>query len=80
MTSTSLHGGTTGHAKGVLWRQHDIVHLRDGRRGRRRGARVHRVVANAASAGAMRVMPAGPFMHGAGHWIAFLAMNAVTRS
>ena len=23
----------------------------------------------------MRVMPAAPFMHGAGHWIAFLAMD-----
>jgi fatty-acyl-CoA synthase len=68
-------GGTTGMPKGVLWRQHDIfLSVMGGML----GAAPHpsyESVAETATAGAMRVMPAAPFMHGAGHWIAFLAMD-----
>ena len=68
-------GGTTGMPKGVLWRQHDIFLSVMG--GAVAGAPHESLesVVEAAKGGAMRVMPAAPFMHGAGHWIAFLAMN-----
>src|SRR3954452_4410417 len=68
-------GGTTGMPKGVLWRQHDIFLSVMG--GAVAGASHESLesVVEAAKGGAMRVMPAAPFMHGAGHWIAFLAMN-----
>jgi fatty-acyl-CoA synthase len=62
-------GGTTGLPKGVLWRQEDIF---------RAGlyteevADLPEVVARAqAREGALRVLPAPPFMHGAAHWLAF---------
>jgi len=68
-------GGTTGMPKGVLWRQHDIFMSVMG--GAVAGAPHQSLqsVVDAAKQGMMRVMPAAPFMHGAGHWIAFLAMN-----
>jgi acyl-CoA synthetase (AMP-forming)/AMP-acid ligase II len=62
--------------KGVLWRQHDIYMSVMG--GAVAGGAPHESlesVVEAAKQGMMRVMPAAPFMHGAGHWIAFLAMN-----
>jgi fatty-acyl-CoA synthase len=64
-------GGTTGMPKGVLWRQSDILFSALGG-----GAHpsLESMVA-AAQAGAMRILPAAPFMHGAGHWIAFTALN-----
>src|SRR4051812_9802638 len=68
-------GGTTGMPKGVLWRQHDIFLSVMG--GAVQGA-PHaslEAVVEAAKSGMLRVCPAAPFMHGAGHWIAFLAMN-----
>jgi fatty-acyl-CoA synthase len=68
-------GGTTGMPKGVLWRQHDIfVSVMGGAVAGTPHESIESVVA-AAQGGAMRVLPAAPFMHGAGHWIAFLAMN-----
>ncbi|HEX4821466.1 MAG TPA: acyl-CoA synthetase [Acidimicrobiales bacterium] len=68
-------GGTTGMPKGVLWRQHDIfLSVMGGAVAGTPHESLESVV-EAAKAGAMRVMPAAPFMHGAGHWIAFLAMN-----
>src|SRR5581483_3215459 len=68
-------GGTTGMPKGVLWRQHDIFMSVMG--GAMSGVPHESLasVVDAAKQGAMRVCPAAPFMHGAGHWIAFLAMN-----
>ena len=68
-------GGTTGMPKGVLWRQHDIFMSVMG--GAVTGAPHESLesVVESAKSGMLRVMPAAPFMHGAGHWIAFLAMN-----
>jgi len=68
-------GGTTGMPKGVLWRQHDIYMSVMG--GAVTGSPHESLesVVEAAKSGTLRVMPAAPFMHGAGHWIAFLAMN-----
>jgi fatty-acyl-CoA synthase len=68
-------GGTTGMPKGVLWRQHDIYMSVMG--GAVTGSPHESLesVVEAAKSGMLRVMPAAPFMHGAGHWIAFLAMN-----
>jgi fatty-acyl-CoA synthase len=68
-------GGTTGMPKGVLWRQHDIYMSVMG--GAVTGAPHESLesVVEAAKSGMLRVMPAAPFMHGAGHWIALLAMN-----
>jgi fatty-acyl-CoA synthase len=68
-------GGTTGMPKGVLWRQPNIFRTAMG--GRNQGttlpwASMDELVA-AATGGGMVVLPAAPFMHGAGHWIAFLA-------
>jgi fatty-acyl-CoA synthase len=64
-------GGTTGMPKGVLWRQHDIfLSVMGGA-----GHESYESIVAAAKNGAMRVLPAAPFMHGAGHWIAFLAMD-----
>jgi acyl-CoA synthetase (AMP-forming)/AMP-acid ligase II len=61
--------------KGVLWRQHDIfLSVMGGRAGIEPHESVESVV-EVAKTGAMRVLPAAPFMHGAGHWIAFLAMD-----
>jgi fatty-acyl-CoA synthase len=62
--------------KGVLWRQADIfVSVMAGRAADGTPHASLDSIVEAARAGAMRVLPAAPFMHGAGHWIAFLAMN-----
>jgi fatty-acyl-CoA synthase len=64
-------GGTTGMPKGVLWRQSDILFAA-------LGAGAHSslgALVAAARNGGMRMLPAAPFMHGAGHWIAFSALN-----
>ncbi|MGA1677601.1 MAG: AMP-binding protein [Pseudomonadales bacterium] len=64
-------GGTTGMPKGVLWRQSDILFAALGG-----GAHPSLdALVGAARAGGMRMLPAAPFMHGAGHWIAFSALN-----
>jgi 3-oxocholest-4-en-26-oate---CoA ligase len=69
-------GGTTGMPKGVLWRQADIFVGAMGGRNLATGeewATLEDVVANAESTGGARLLPAPPFMHGAGHWLAFNA-------
>jgi fatty-acyl-CoA synthase len=64
-------GGTTGMPKGVLWRQADIF---VGALGGQEADSVEPIV-ELAKSGAMRVLPSPPFMHGAGHWISFLAFH-----
>jgi fatty-acyl-CoA synthase len=71
-------GGTTGMPKGVLWRQADIYVGALGGRNLGTGGEfesVEQVVESARSGGA-RLLPAPPFMHGAGHWLAFNALNS----
>jgi fatty-acyl-CoA synthase len=68
-------GGTTGLPKGVLWRQSDIFRTAMGGLNQATAepwASLDELVA-AAAGGGLVVLPAAPFMHGAGHWIAFLA-------
>jgi len=70
-------GGTTGMPKGVLWRQADIYVGAMGGRDLSTGeewASLDAIVTAAGNGGA-RLLPAPPFMHGAGHWLAFNAMN-----
>ncbi len=70
-------GGTTGMPKGVLWRQADIYVGAMGGRDLSTGQEwesLDSITAAAVSAGT-RLVPAPPFMHGAGHWLAFNAMN-----
>ncbi len=70
-------GGTTGHPKGVLWRQADIWVASLGGRELASGREVtdlEAVVANARNGGA-RTLTAAPFMHAAGHWLAFVAFT-----
>jgi len=70
-------GGTTGMPKGVLWRQADIFVGAMGGRDLSTGeewATLEAVVASAVNGGS-RLLPAPPFMHGAGHWLSFNAMN-----
>ncbi|MGH9187912.1 MAG: AMP-binding protein, partial [Acidimicrobiales bacterium] len=71
-------GGTTGMPKGVLWRQSDIFMSVMGGRHLDQVTEHERLedVVDTARTGGLKVMPAAPFMHGAGHWIAFLAMNS----
>ncbi len=66
-------GGTTGMPKGVLWRQADIFVGAMGGRSMATGGEwddLEQIVETARSGGA-RLLPAPPFMHGAGHWLAF---------
>jgi acyl-CoA synthetase (AMP-forming)/AMP-acid ligase II len=70
-------GGTTGMPKGVLWRQADIVPAALGGRDLGTGQEwsdLDAIVANARNGGA-RMMASPPFMHGAAHWMAFIALN-----
>ena len=71
-------GGTTGMPKGVLWRQADIYVGALGGRNLGTGGEFESVeqVVEAATNGGARLLPAPPFMHGAGHWLAFNAMNS----
>jgi fatty-acyl-CoA synthase len=71
-------GGTTGMPKGVLWRQADIYVGALGGRNLGTGGEHESVeqVVEAARNGGARLLPAPPFMHGAGHWLAFNAMNS----
>jgi 3-oxocholest-4-en-26-oate---CoA ligase len=68
-------GGTTGMPKGVLWRQQDILCSVMGGRGPDGQQHTLDAMVEIAKGGAMRTMPAAPFMHGAGHWIALLALD-----
>ena len=68
-------GGTTGMPKGVLWRQADIFVGAMGGRNlatSQEWSSIDEVVEAAVNGGA-RLLPAPPFMHGAGHWLAFNA-------
>lgn len=69
-------GGTTGMPKGVLWRQADILVAALG--GRMPDGKVidslETYVARAKMTD-MKTLPAAPFMHGAGHWVAFSAFH-----
>jgi acyl-CoA synthetase (AMP-forming)/AMP-acid ligase II len=66
-------GGTTGMPKGVLWRQADIFVGAMGGRSMATGGEWDDLeqVVEAARGGGARLLPAPPFMHGAGHWLAF---------
>jgi acyl-CoA synthetase (AMP-forming)/AMP-acid ligase II len=71
-------GGTTGMPKGVLWRQADIYVGALGGRNLGTGSEWESVeeIVEAARNGGARLLPAPPFMHGAGHWLALNAMNS----
>ena len=62
-------GGTTGHPKGVLWRQTDFLVAALGVRGPD-GNEVEELsqLVAAASRRNLRALPAPPLMHGAAHW------------
>jgi 3-oxocholest-4-en-26-oate---CoA ligase len=66
-------GGTTGMPKGVLWRQADIFVGAMGGRNLITGEEWSGldVLAEAARSAGARLLPSPPFMHGAGHWLAF---------
>lgn len=72
-------GGTTGMPKGVLWRHSDIHRTAMG--GRNTATRQPWATLDEAADVAAATDPptvvcaAAPFMHGAGHWVAFMAMN-----
>ncbi len=70
-------GGTTGMPKGVLWRQADIFVGAMGGRSLATGAEWASLeeIQEAAVNGGNRLLPAPPFMHGAGHWLSFNAMG-----
>ena len=66
-------GGTTGMPKGVLWRQADIFPAALGGVDAATGGEwesYEAIGAGAAASDVMVFLPAAPFMHGAGHWIA----------
>ncbi|MCC6767304.1 MAG: acyl-CoA synthetase [Deltaproteobacteria bacterium] len=70
-------GGTTGMPKGVLWRQADIFFSAMGGQvpGQEAVTSMADVVARTAWGEMNRILPAPPFMHGAGHWTAFIALH-----
>lgn len=70
-------GGTTGMPKGVLWRQGDIITSALG--GRKKDGSVVTALdtfkQRAEKSPGFRFLPTPPFMHGAGHWVAFNAWH-----
>lgn len=70
-------GGTTGQPKGVLWRQEDIFFAALG--GRMPGGApvqsLEELLERVPYGAFMRILPAPPFMHGAGHWTAFMILH-----
>ena len=71
-------GGTTGMPKGVLWRQADIHRTAMGGRHpltREPWPTLDAIVEFASGPRQHVVCTAAPFMHGAGQWLAFMAMN-----
>jgi 3-oxocholest-4-en-26-oate---CoA ligase len=71
-------GGTTGLPKGVLWRQGDVfVSVLGGRRPKD-GSVIENgeELAARAAKGGTRILPAPPFMHAAGQWIALNGLCA----
>jgi acyl-CoA synthetase (AMP-forming)/AMP-acid ligase II len=71
-------GGTTGMPKGVLWRQEDIFFGAMGGRlmGIVTAQSVEELAERAIGGEMMRMLPAPPFMHGAGHWTAFITFHS----
>ncbi len=71
-------GGTTGMPKGVLWRQEDIFFAALGGRmpGGMAVTSLQEMVDRAPYGEMFRILPAPPFMHGAGHWSAFMMLHA----
>ena len=71
-------GGTTGMPKGVLWRQEDIFFGALG--GKMPGTdpvtSLDEIRQRAPGGSMLRILPAAPFMHGAGHWSAFITLHA----
>lgn len=70
-------GGTTGMPKGVLWRQGDIITSALGGR-KKDGSVVTEIEVfnkRAEKSPGFRFLPTPPFMHGAGHWVAFNAWH-----
>ncbi len=72
-------GGTTGHPKGVLWRQADVFVTalggRDFRHGGREWADLDELAAAVAGRPGVRSLSAAPFMHGTGQWVSFQAFH-----
>lgn len=70
-------GGTTGMPKGVLWRQIDIAVAAMSLRHQATGEHesLEAFVATLSTTPPLITLPAAPFMHGAGHWIAFTAWH-----
>jgi fatty-acyl-CoA synthase len=69
-------GGTTGMPKGVLWRQADI--LVAALAGRAADGKILQTLdeyVERAKTVSMKMFPAAPYMHGAGHWIALTALH-----
>lgn len=71
-------GGTTGMPKGVLWRQHDIFYGAMGGRvpGSPAVTDLDDLLSRVPFGEMMRMLPSPPFMHGAGHWTAFINLHA----
>lgn len=70
-------GGTTGYPKGVLWRQEDIFFAALGGRvpGGAPVSSLAELLERVPYGAFMRMLPAPPFMHGAGHWTAFMMLH-----
>ncbi|MBI3786196.1 MAG: acyl-CoA synthetase [Deltaproteobacteria bacterium] len=70
-------GGTTGMPKGVLWRQEDIFFAALG--GHIPGGvplqSLDELLSRVPYGDTMRILPAPPFMHGAGHWTALMMLH-----
>ena len=69
-------GGTTGMPEGVLWRQADVLVGALG--GRRTNGSILGSIdefIERADGNSLRHLPSAPFMHGAGHWVAFQAFH-----
>jgi 3-oxocholest-4-en-26-oate---CoA ligase len=69
-------GGTTGLPKGVLWRIGDVVAgpMQLARRDGTPFQSVDEIVAVATKRAGLRILPAPPFIHGAGLWVAMTAL------
>ena len=70
-------GGTTGMPKGVLWTQRDIFFAALGGRvpGQQPVSSEEEIVTRAQWGESMRMLTSPPFMHGAGHWTAFICLH-----
>lgn len=79
-TPDDLHivytGGTTGLPKGVLWRIGDVLRgpMAHGRQDGTPYESLEEAVAAAVKRSGLRILPAPPFIHGAGLWVAMTAL------